>query len=58
MLRLDYAEEEPADETDCWSAELTINTDDPNMVRKLRRLYRELLSDQPGLAAVPRRDEE
>jgi len=58
MLRLEYAEEEPEDEGDVWSAELTINTDDPTIVKKLRRLYRDLLSDAPSLAAVPRGSDE
>ena len=56
MTRIEW--EEGAETDDQWaSISLTIATDDAALLAKAKRLLRQLLSDAPSLATVPRRDD-
>jgi hypothetical protein len=56
MTRIEWEEDTETD--DQWaSINLTVVTDDPAMLAKAKRLLRQLVSDAPSLAAVPRKDD-
>jgi len=56
MTRIEWEEDTETD--DQWaSISLTIATDDAALLAKAKRLLRQLLSDAPSLATVPRRDD-
>jgi len=56
MLRVDYSEAEDEDER-LFCIDLVVNTDDEAVVRKLRRMVRDLFGPEAHLVSVPKKED-
>jgi len=56
MLRVDYSEALDEEE-DIFCVDLVVNTDDEAVIKKLRRMVRDLFGPEAQLASVPRKED-
>lgn len=55
MLRVDYSEAKDLDD-DIFCVELVVNTDDEAVLKKLRRMTKELFGSDGHLIPVPKKE--